>query len=162
NISQITGSAVSSGVIRGVTGTSVTSPTVLDRLKITTGNAATFGTSNYAVYCLSCSGLTLKNSTIVAGGGGPGAAGSPGTAGAGGATGNPGTGGGGGGGGGGQNCTFCTKGTGNGAGGGGAGGCPGTGGNAGTAGGGSFGVFIVNSSGLVMTNDIIQSGAGGV
>jgi len=92
---------------------------------------------------------------VVSGGfwvGGSGASGGPGT---------NGNGGGGGGGGGGQGGTVVDDGGGNGGGGGGAGGCGGTGGTGGTAGGGSFGVFMVNSTGIVLTNNNITSGNGG-
>jgi hypothetical protein len=75
--------------------------------------------------------------------------------------GNNGTGGGGGGGGGGQTCFFCVDGTGNGGGGGGGAGCLGTGGSSGMAGGGAFGVLLVNSSGIQISNSSITSGGGG-
>jgi hypothetical protein len=85
-----------------------------------------------------------------------------GTSGGAGNVGANGNGGGGGGGGGGQTCTlFCLKGTGNGGGGGGGGGCGGTGGGGGTAGGGSFGVFLVSSNGITLTNNSIKAGTGG-
>ena len=71
--------------------------------------------------------------------------------------------GGGGGGGGGQNGgIFVIDGTGNGGGGGGAGGCGGNRGFGGTAGGGSFGLFLVNSTGVNLSGFIsIRSGDGG-
>ena len=81
-----------------------------------------------------------------------------------GGTGNSGThgnGGGGGGGGGGQGCTFCNDGQGNGGGGGGGGGCAGLAGGGGTGGGGSFAVFLVSSTGIVVSNNLISSGNGG-
>lgn len=52
-------------------------------------------------------------------------------------------------------------GTGNGGGGGGSGGCNGTSGVGGRGGGASFGMLIVNSTGLVLTNNTITSGNGG-
>ncbi|MFZ5439317.1 MAG: MopE-related protein [Myxococcota bacterium] len=78
-----------------------------------------------------------------------------------GATGADGNGGGGGGGGGGQGCFLCNDGNGNGGGGGGGGGCAGTGGFGGTGGGSSFGVFLVNSSGIIISGSSISSGNGG-
>jgi len=78
-----------------------------------------------------------------------------------GVSGAAGNGGGGGGGGGGQGGAFINDGGGNGGGGGGAGGCGGTGGSGGTGGGGSFGIFLMNSTGLVLTNNTITSGNGG-
>lgn len=81
--------------------------------------------------------------------------------GANGATGLPGKGGGGGGGGGGERSTEIDWGSGNGGGGGGAGGCGGTYAKGGTAGGGSFGLFLVNSTGVVLSKNTITSGNGG-
>lgn len=72
-----------------------------------------------------------------------------------------GNGGGGGGGGGGQGCFFCNDGGGNGAGGGGGGGCGGGGGGGGIGGGGSFGIFLVGSTGIVLTNNSVFAGNGG-
>ncbi|MFM7204922.1 MAG: MopE-related protein [Myxococcota bacterium] len=84
-----------------------------------------------------------------------------GASGANGNDGSNGNGGGGGGGGGGQGCTFCDDGPGNGGGGGGGGGCGGAGATGGSSGGSSFGVFITDSSGLVLINSRITSSAGG-
>ncbi|WP_206079398.1 hypothetical protein [Polyangium spumosum] len=84
-----------------------------------------------------------------------------GAAGAVGVTGTHGNGGGGGGGGGGQSGSFVINGTGNGGGGGGAGGCGGTGGTGGGAGGGSFGLFLINSNGMVLSGNTIKSAKGG-
>ena len=78
-----------------------------------------------------------------------------------GASGTQGNGGGGGGGGGSQSGTFVDEGFGNGGGGGGAGGCLGTGGISGMSGGGSFGIFLVSSTGVVITNNTITSSNGG-
>jgi hypothetical protein len=81
-----------------------------------------------------------------------------------GTSGGSGQGGGGGGGGGGlplQPGPSYYHGTGNGGGGGGAGGCGGKGGKAGTAGGGSFGVFLLNSTGVLFTGNSIATGPGG-
>jgi hypothetical protein len=72
-----------------------------------------------------------------------------------------GNGGSGGGGGGGQGCFFCINGPGNGGGGGGGGGCGGLAGTGGTAGGASFGVFLIDSSGVTLDNNTISSGNGG-
>lgn len=87
-----------------------------------------------------------------------GSSGSPGT------KGGDGHGGGGGGGGGGQNVVWPVsdknKGKGNGGGGGGGGGCGGNGGNGGGAGGSSFGVFVLDSSGIKINNNNIQTANG--
>jgi hypothetical protein len=69
--------------------------------------------------------------------------------------------GGGGGGGGRQGCFLCDNGQGNGGGGGGGGGCSGTAATGGGGGGGSFGVFLVNSTGIQLTGNTIISGNGG-
>lgn len=78
-----------------------------------------------------------------------------------GSQGGHGNGGGGGGGGGGQGCLFCDDGPGNGGGGGGGGGCGGNGGGGGTGGGGSFGLFLVDSTGVIVRSNSIYVGAGG-
>ena len=70
-------------------------------------------------------------------------------------------GGGGGGGGGTELFLFCSADRGGGGGGGGAGGMGGSGGAAGTSGGGSFGLFAVNTSGLVVRNSEIETAGGG-
>ena len=70
-------------------------------------------------------------------------------------------GGGGGGGGGGQGGFFCDDGGGNGGGGGGGGGGYGYKANGGTAGGGSFGLFLSNSSGVSVHDNVIGTGNGG-
>ncbi len=72
-----------------------------------------------------------------------------------------GDGGGGGGGGGGQGGTFAIDGPGDGGGGGGGGGCGGLGGHGGGAGGSSFGVFLVHSTGITLTKNVITAGNGG-
>ena len=123
---------------------------------------------------LSCSGSPGQNGFNgvdgVVGTNGAGGAGGSGTVvsgfwiGAQGGLGGPGslgTGGGGGGGGGGQGGALTADGGGNGGGGGGAGGCGGSGGQGGSAGGGSFGVFLLNCNGIVLTNNDIASGSGG-
>jgi hypothetical protein len=93
NVSQINANLAVGGTIRGVTGSGITTPTTLDRLKISTANAASTGVSNYGLYCSSCPGISVKNCTISAGSGGTGTAGgggSPGSAGATGSNGSPG------------------------------------------------------------------------
>ncbi|TDP76638.1 hypothetical protein [Bradymonas sediminis] len=70
-------------------------------------------------------------------------------------------GGGGGGGGAGQGGWNVNDGSGNGGGGGGGGGCAGTAGTGGQAGGSSFGIFLVSSTGIVLTNNSITSGNAG-
>jgi hypothetical protein len=85
------------------------------------------------------------------------------TNGIGGGNGTAGGGGGGGGGGGSQSGSIgcIDDGPGNGGGGGGGGGCGGTLGSGGSSGGGSFGLFLVNSTGSLLTGNTIRSGAGG-
>ena len=78
-----------------------------------------------------------------------------------GTAGTHGSGGGGGGGGGGQGGATVVDGTGNGGGGGGAGGCGGNPGTGGIAGGGSFGIFLHNSTGVVLAENNVSSGTGG-
>jgi hypothetical protein len=78
-----------------------------------------------------------------------------------GTSGNHGNGGGGGGGGGGQGGTWVNDGSGNGGGGGGGGGCGGLGASGGQAGGSSFGLFLVDSTGVTLDNNVITSGNGG-
>ena len=75
----------------------------------------------------------------------------------------PGYGGGGGGGGGGgpEAFLFCSADRGGGGGGGGAAGMGGGGGSAGTGGGGSFGIFAVNTTGLIVRNTQIETAGGG-
>lgn len=263
-----------SGRISALEGANITTPTIVDRVSIQTGNAIGTGIHNYAVYCLSCTALTISNSLINSGNGSSGANGFPGvngtngvagsngnggscssnvtaTGGSGGifacttgatnggnggnggygnqngtngtngalsgggfgiggaggtlgnnSSGNPGAngtdgqngangvggsggnsggisgnfwftnngsdgatgargGGGGAGGGGGGFFVVVDIGTGNGGGGGGAGGCPGTGGRGGLGGGASFGMLLVSSTGIILTNNIITSGNGG-
>jgi hypothetical protein len=82
-------------------------------------------------------------------------------AGARGRNGTDGSGGGGGGGGGGQVGVTVDNGSGNGGGEGGDGGGGGVGGAGGTGGGGSFAVFLVNSSGAVVTNSVLTAANGG-
>ncbi len=72
-----------------------------------------------------------------------------------------GNGGGGGGGGGGQGGFWVDDGSGNGGGGGGGAGCGGYGGAGGGAAGGSFGLFLVSSTGAIVTRNTILSGQGG-
>lgn len=68
---------------------------------------------------------------------------------------------GGGGGGGGDCATICRGGNGGGGGGGGSGGCGGLPGGGGGAAGGSFGLFVYNSSGIVVEKSHFTSGSGG-
>lgn len=75
--------------------------------------------------------------------------------------GTSGFGGGGGGGGGGQGADLVDDGAGNGGGGGGSGGCGGSGGAGGAAGGGSFGVFLYQSTGVQIVDNVVTSSAGG-
>jgi hypothetical protein len=89
-VSMILQNVVGAGRVSAVEGQNIVAPTTLDRLTIETGNATQTGVSNYAMYCNNCTGVTLKNSTLVAGAAGPGAAGSNGLAGANGVNGLPG------------------------------------------------------------------------
>ncbi len=80
------------------------------------------------------------------------------------AQGSHGFGGGGGGGGGGQNSVWPIahlSGAGNGGGGGGGGACGGNGGQGGSAGGSSFGIFLFNSTGITLQNNVISTNNGG-
>ena len=86
---QITGSS-SAGVVMGIEGNNITSTTAIDRVMVVTPNATQPGSSNYGIYCNSCAGVRLSNSTIIAGSGSPGVAGTNGTAGASGSNGLPG------------------------------------------------------------------------
>jgi hypothetical protein len=265
---------VVSGRIVGVSGSAISTETVVDRLEIRTPSTSGTGAHNYAMHCIACGGLRLRNSRLIAGNGGPGSHGnSPtgiGAAGGNGVNGGPGScnlgvpaaggaggtsscgmnggaggrgregqdgvagldgagetgkggsaglskgcgnttaggdgglgrgvpgfsgfdgangprgsggsimnnfwsthagmpgsdgahghGGGGGGGGGGEHGGWCNDGTGNGGGGGGGGGCRGPVGGGGGGGGGSFGLFLVNSTGIQLVGNEIQSGSGG-
>ncbi len=73
----------------------------------------------------------------------------------------PGNGGGGGGGGGGQQCTLCDNGSGNGGGGGGGAGGGGQGGRGGGPAGGSFGLYLLDSSAMIIDDSSITPGDGG-
>jgi hypothetical protein len=134
-----------------------------------TGRSGNYGTSG---------GFGGSSSAGDGGGGSPGTSGSNGSNGQGGSGGQVlgglwagdsgsvgtggghGDGGGGGGGGGGQGGFFVNDGSGNGGGGGGGGGCGGKGGDGGQAGGSSFGLFLVNSTGVTLENNVIASGNG--
>ncbi|MGK3992346.1 hypothetical protein [Sorangium sp. So ce1024] len=70
------------GYVAAVEGTNINAPTTLDRLTIQTTTTTLAGASNYAMRCVSCTRVTLRNSRLEAGGGGPGAAGANGAAGA--------------------------------------------------------------------------------
>lgn len=267
NIVTIQSNSVNGGRVTAMEGNGLTSPMILDRLTIKTLDTTSTGVSNYAMYCNNCTGVTLRNSSLMAGAAGAGSAGTNGLAGAGGMPGNPGSAGacdssgirtggsggasmcgrtgggagnggapgvnpggngtagtggtpggtggpggdpgqpgangtngntgsngtngaagsggstatnfwigniggagtpgahgnagGGAGGGGGQGGQFVINGGGNGGGGGGGAGCAGTAGTGGTAGGGSFGLFVVNSNGMVLVNNAIASAKGG-
>lgn len=70
------------GVRIAVYGENLTSSTVVDRMSIRTTNTSGAGVSNYAMYVKNGSGLTLKNSDLIAGNAGPGINGIAGTIGA--------------------------------------------------------------------------------
>jgi hypothetical protein len=91
NVSEIRGTTASGGALRGVVGDSLSSTTILDRLKITTSNATGAGVSTYALHCTSCPAIVVKNCTLAAGNAGPGSAGTAGTSGASGTNGTGGT-----------------------------------------------------------------------
>ncbi|HUR12179.1 MAG TPA: putative metal-binding motif-containing protein [Flavitalea sp.] len=69
----------SSNFIIGIDGSNITSATVIDRVLVSTPSATQPSTSNYGLYCSSCTGLTLKNSTISANNGGIGVQGTNGS-----------------------------------------------------------------------------------
>jgi hypothetical protein len=89
-IATIRSSTVSGGRVSALEGINITSPTTIDRLTLQTLSTSTAGASNYAMYCSSCTGVTLKNSTLEAGGAGPGNSGGNGSSGANGASGQAG------------------------------------------------------------------------
>lgn len=80
--------------IIAVDGEAITEPTTVDRLTIEAADASAPRASSIGLYCRGCTGLKVRNSTIVGGTGGPGADGTSGIngeAGGDGAPGNPGT-----------------------------------------------------------------------
>jgi hypothetical protein len=81
-IAVIRSATVSGGRVSALEGTNITSPTTIDRLTIQTLGTSTAGISNYAMHCNGCVAVTLKNSTLEAGGAGPGTSGTNGSAGA--------------------------------------------------------------------------------
>jgi len=81
NIVTIQSNAVLNGRVTAVEGNTITMPTTLDRLTIKTLDTASAGVSNYAMYCNNCSGVTLRNSSLIAGAAGPGSSGTNGTTG---------------------------------------------------------------------------------
>lgn len=80
-VATIRSGNVSGGRVTAVDGFSITNPTVIDRLTITTLSTSAATVSNYAMYCTNCTGVTLKNSVVTAGAAGSGVAGSNGSAG---------------------------------------------------------------------------------
>lgn len=91
NIVTIQSNSVSGGRVTAVDGNGLTSPMTLDRLTIKTQDTASTGISNYAMYCNNCTGVTMRNSVLIAGAAGAGAAGTNGVVGAGGQPGSPGS-----------------------------------------------------------------------
>ena len=76
---EIFGSTPALGRIVGVDARFISSPTVLDMVRVTTGSPGGFlGISNYGVYVLSSPHFVLSNSTVTAG---PGSTGNPGMSG---------------------------------------------------------------------------------
>jgi hypothetical protein len=157
------------GAVIAVAGSSLSSPTFLDRLTIQGATTNVAGASVYGLWCSGCTGLSVKNTSIEAGNAGSGiagTAGSQGSGGGGGSSGNNGdcdnnSGGGGGssgtsacgrnGGGGGWGRYAGTSGNGGGTGvvgtAGGGGGSGGGGGDAGSGNAGSYGSSGSNGSG---------------
>jgi hypothetical protein len=137
------------GALIAVSGSSLSSPTVLDRLTIQAATTTDVGASVYGLWCNGCSGLSVKNTSIEAGNAGAGRSGATGATGASGATGTSGSNGnydssGGGGGGAGASGVLCEAGTSNFSGRGGNGGSgryatSGLGGGGGTSGSGPSG-----------------------
>jgi hypothetical protein len=84
---------VSGGYAAAIVGTNIVAPTTIDRFTVETLSPSGTYTSNYAVYCTGCSGVTLKNSTVEAGSGTAGGIGGNGAAGSAGTAGSPGGGG---------------------------------------------------------------------
>lgn len=89
-IVTVSTSTVVSGRVIGISGTNITSTTVIDRVNVTTGTNSSSGGSNYGVYCNTCTGLTIKNSSITSGNAAAGTAGTNGSPGASGTNGSPG------------------------------------------------------------------------
>ncbi|HRI68947.1 MAG TPA: hypothetical protein PK156_32175 [Polyangium sp.] len=82
NIVTIQSNTISGGRMTAVDGNGLTSPMTLERLTIKTGTTTTAGTSNYAMYCNNCAGVTMRYNNITAGAGTDGTAGMAGTQGA--------------------------------------------------------------------------------
>ena len=74
----------------GISGTSITIATTIDRINVTTSNNPVAGGSNYGVNCSGCTNLTIRYCTIIAGNGGPGSGGNNGSTGAAGSNGGAG------------------------------------------------------------------------
>ncbi|WP_434041609.1 MULTISPECIES: hypothetical protein [Sorangium] len=81
SIVEIRSGSTTGGYLAAVEGLNINAPTTLDRLTIRTSTATLAGASNYAMRCVSCTAVTLRNSRLEAGGGGPGAAGTNGATG---------------------------------------------------------------------------------
>ena len=81
-VTELTSSTVVAGRIVVVSGSSITTPTSLEQLKITAGSTNTPGISVYGIHAAGCTALVIKNCTVTAGNGGPGTSGSNGAAGA--------------------------------------------------------------------------------
>ncbi|MFO0594691.1 MAG: MopE-related protein [Myxococcaceae bacterium] len=82
------------GRITALTGINITSATTLAYVTVQGRDTNVPGTSVYAMYCITCSGLTIRTATIsggAAGAGSPGTAGAAGAAGGAGSPGNTGT-----------------------------------------------------------------------
>jgi hypothetical protein len=91
-IATIRNGAISNNTIIALSGSSITSPTTVDRFTIQTLATAVSSVSSYGVHCTSCTALTLKNNDITGGQAGGGVAGGNGVNGAAGTSGGPGTG----------------------------------------------------------------------
>ncbi|WP_437605531.1 hypothetical protein WMF20_31075 [Sorangium sp. So ce834] len=83
SIAVVRSGSTEGGYAAAVEGTNINAPTTIDRLTIMTLDlgVSSAGISNYAMRCVNCTAVTLKNSRLEAGNGAPGAAGGSGTAG---------------------------------------------------------------------------------
>jgi hypothetical protein len=92
NIVNITGTLVS-GTVIGIQGSSITASTTVNMITVNTINNVSAGGSNYAIHCVSCTGLSITNCNLTAGNGAAGTTGANGNAGSAGNNGNAGSGG---------------------------------------------------------------------
>ncbi|WP_437964269.1 hypothetical protein WMF04_31715 [Sorangium sp. So ce260] len=83
SVAVVRSGSTEGGYAAAVEGTNINAPTTIDRLTIQTSSLglSSLGMSNYAMRCINCTAVTLKNSTLAAGAGAPGAAGTSGNGG---------------------------------------------------------------------------------